>query len=156
MSWVFASYRSGLSLQTNSNEDTDCSVSLHANLRIYTISIVPTAFTLSSRAFIYLPILLWKQSMLDCFHVILSGQLRQLLAILEMKFARIMTHMQILLNKGFYVPSWIPFWRCFLILILARMALSLVVWKILDKATLSYVHVRILPNQLQMPRQMWY
>src|SRR6266567_2788199 len=105
MSQAFGSYRSGLSLQMNSNEDIDCSASLHMNLRIYIISIVPTAFTLSNRAFICLLTLLRKQSALDHSHVILSGQLRWLLGILETKFARIVTHMRILLNEGFYVLS---------------------------------------------------
>jgi hypothetical protein len=105
MSLVFASCRSGSSLQMISNEDIDCSASLHANSSSYIINVMLTASTSSDRAFTCSLILHPKRPMLGHFPVILSGRLRRLSEILKMRFARIETHMQTLLNEGFCVPN---------------------------------------------------
>ena len=105
MSQVFTSYRGGSFCQMISNKDTSYSASSHTNLRNCIINVVPTTYTLSGRASICLRILLWKQFILAHFRVIPSEQVRPLLEILEKRFIRIMTHMQILLNEGFCMPS---------------------------------------------------
>src|SRR6267154_1645267 len=105
MSQAYRSCRSGSSLRMTSNEDTSYSASSHVNLRICIISVDPTAFTSSVKAFTCLLTSLRKQFALGRFLVILSGRSRALLETLERKFDRIVTHMRISLNKGSCVPS---------------------------------------------------